>query len=35
MIRALLARLDLPQGNLCVFSGVRQHGAETVVRHEV
>ena len=35
MIRSLLARLNLPQGDLRVLSGVCQHGTETVVRHEV
>ena len=35
MIRPLLPCLDLPQGDLRVLGGVRQHGAETIVRHEV
>ena len=35
MIRGLLARLDLPQGNFCIKSGGPQHFAKQLFGHKV
>ena len=35
MIRSLLTRLDLAQGDLRVLGGIRQHGTKPVVRHKM